>query len=205
MRDPTGGLQRTARHPPRPVDHSWTAISCPPYFTALAIWPSIGAWTGGGAFQSNKRIWLNEAAHGLTPIANAPTPPTFQVRSTIDEGVTLLGGPPPEPGTPLHQRLRARLEQGKVRRISAFDPTRQVSAETEAVAQALRAEGVMSLDWVDVRDERALLFAGDGCLWRVEEWRRRPAGRLLENATRVADFNAAVFERVAPPAAALRW
>jgi hypothetical protein len=38
---------------------SWTAISRPPFLTALALWPKGDAWGGGGHFASNKHILLN--------------------------------------------------------------------------------------------------------------------------------------------------
>jgi hypothetical protein len=38
---------------------SWTAISKPPYFTALALWPVWGMWRGGGLFRSNEAVYLN--------------------------------------------------------------------------------------------------------------------------------------------------
>jgi hypothetical protein len=39
--------------------HTWTAISHPPYFTALALWPKTDAWGGGGLFHSKTSISLN--------------------------------------------------------------------------------------------------------------------------------------------------
>lgn len=39
---------------------TYTAISKPPYFTALALWPSrIGTWLGGGLFVDNRTVALN--------------------------------------------------------------------------------------------------------------------------------------------------
>ena len=38
---------------------SWTAISRPPYLTALALWPKGDGWGGGGHFVSRSRIILN--------------------------------------------------------------------------------------------------------------------------------------------------
>jgi len=38
---------------------SWTAISKPPYFTALALWPFGDTRGGGGRFRDNKSIWLH--------------------------------------------------------------------------------------------------------------------------------------------------
>lgn len=38
---------------------TWTAISRPPYLTALAFWPKGDAWGGGGLFESERHIRLN--------------------------------------------------------------------------------------------------------------------------------------------------
>ena len=38
---------------------SWTAISRPPYLTALVLWPKGDAWGGGGVFDSATAIGLN--------------------------------------------------------------------------------------------------------------------------------------------------
>lgn len=38
---------------------SWTAISKPPYLTALALWPKGDGWGGGGVFESELSIQLN--------------------------------------------------------------------------------------------------------------------------------------------------
>jgi hypothetical protein len=36
---------------------AWTAVSKPPYFTALALWP-CSTYTGGGFFETPARVWL---------------------------------------------------------------------------------------------------------------------------------------------------
>lgn len=38
---------------------TWTAISRPPYLTALALWPKGDAWGGGGVFKNSLTIGLN--------------------------------------------------------------------------------------------------------------------------------------------------
>lgn len=38
---------------------SWTAISKPPYLTALALWPKGDGWGGGGLFDSELSVQLN--------------------------------------------------------------------------------------------------------------------------------------------------
>ena len=40
---------------------AWTAISKPPYFTALALWPKGDCWNGGGLFIDQQTIWLNHS------------------------------------------------------------------------------------------------------------------------------------------------
>lgn len=39
--------------------YAWTAISKPPYLTALALWPKGDCWHGGGIFLENHKVWLN--------------------------------------------------------------------------------------------------------------------------------------------------
>ncbi len=41
---------------------TWTAISRPPYLTALALWPNMGTWGGGGLFESEYSLLLNHDA-----------------------------------------------------------------------------------------------------------------------------------------------
>lgn len=40
---------------------SWTAISKPPFFTALALWPKGNAWGGGGVFEDEDTLLLNHS------------------------------------------------------------------------------------------------------------------------------------------------
>jgi hypothetical protein len=42
--------------------YAWTAISRPPYLTALALWRKGDCWNGGGLFETNSRVWLNHAS-----------------------------------------------------------------------------------------------------------------------------------------------
>jgi hypothetical protein len=48
--------------------YSWTAVSKPPWFTALALWPKGDGWNGGGYFTGRRKIHLdhfpgNDAPH----------------------------------------------------------------------------------------------------------------------------------------------
>lgn len=42
-----------------PLGFAWTAISRPPWLTALIRWPQSDMWGGGGSFNSNKSVILN--------------------------------------------------------------------------------------------------------------------------------------------------
>ena len=46
---------------------SWTAISKPPWFTALALWPKGDGWNGGGRFLDSYSIQLNHLPNEATP------------------------------------------------------------------------------------------------------------------------------------------
>ena len=56
------------------IGEAWTAISRPPYFTALTLWTNLGSWYGGGVFKSDKRVVL-DATCTLTPHPKFKTPP----------------------------------------------------------------------------------------------------------------------------------
>jgi hypothetical protein len=45
---------------------SWSAISRPPYLTALALWPKGDGWGGGGHFLSDADVSLNHRAGETT-------------------------------------------------------------------------------------------------------------------------------------------
>ena len=47
---------------------AWTAISKPPYFTALALWPKGDCWQGGGLFIDNKTVFLNQFCGCAKPL-----------------------------------------------------------------------------------------------------------------------------------------
>lgn len=47
---------------------SWTAISKPPYLTALALWNMQDTWLGGGLFLDGRTVWLNSyPGHHMQP------------------------------------------------------------------------------------------------------------------------------------------
>ena len=43
----------------RDYTYAWTAVSRPPYFTALALWPKGDCWHGGGLFLDDRHVMVN--------------------------------------------------------------------------------------------------------------------------------------------------
>lgn len=62
---------------------SWTAVSRPPYFTALALWPKGDCWAGGGVFETNREVWLNHPA-GLDLPHEDHLPTRLGVHTIVD-------------------------------------------------------------------------------------------------------------------------
>ena len=57
---------------------TWTAVSRPPYLTALAWWPKGDAWGGGGLFADERTLELNHADRA--PAGDRPLPTDVRVR-----------------------------------------------------------------------------------------------------------------------------
>jgi hypothetical protein len=115
---------------------TWTAVSKPPFFTALAIWPSLGTWTGGGCFGEDGAICLAE--FGLEPIANA--------------------GPPDVP-------VRAIPIRSEFKRSARFGDVDGDPMQAD-VALALSAAGAQRVHWVDLTAPTGVTFAYDGRVFR---------------------------------------
>jgi hypothetical protein len=47
--------------------YAWTAVSRPPWLTALALWPKGDCWWGGGLFTADRALWLNHRPEEATP------------------------------------------------------------------------------------------------------------------------------------------
>lgn len=57
---------------------NWTAVSRPPYFTAVALWQATGSYGGGGVWISNDCIALNPAPFAWRELL--PLPPQIKVQ-----------------------------------------------------------------------------------------------------------------------------
>jgi hypothetical protein len=57
----------------------WTGVSRPPYFTALALWPNLGTYGGGGLFAADDHLELNHRATKAKLAEGFSVPPHFTV------------------------------------------------------------------------------------------------------------------------------
>lgn len=160
---------------------TWTAISTPPFFTALAIWPAVGAWTGGGVFRGNREIALYESAEGLAPQVNLDLPADVRIGMAKSNRLT-----------------------GVVDWRSARHPDDTGDA-LKPLRAALEAAGCHWIDWIDTAHASDLRFAADGKVYRLGDWRDVPPAEYLTRAKLLIDLCEDQFELIAPAAAALRW
>ena len=58
---------------------SWSAVSRPPFFTALALWPKGDCWGGGGQFSSNTQLILNHSDREMELAPGFSIPNWFSV------------------------------------------------------------------------------------------------------------------------------
>jgi hypothetical protein len=166
------------RPAPRELKEGWTAVSTPPYFAALAIWPSIGRWTGGGVFAAERDIILWERQDGITPIENVTMPVTMRIRPWNH-----ASGP----------------------RASAYAPSITESEQHASIAAALTAHGLMWVDWINLRRGDDMLFAGDGRVFRLRRWRSQSESALLSAAEPLVDLREMSFRLMRAPSEAMRW
>jgi hypothetical protein len=61
------------------------------------------------------------------------------------------------------------------------------------------------VDWISLRREPDLLFAGDGRIFRVADYARVPEERYLSAATPLVDLRDMAFEQLRPPPSAMQW
>lgn len=72
----------------KPPFYHWTAVSRPPYLTAIALWPNYGAY-GGGLFESEERLLLSFLSK--PDKKGNPLPNGFEVEQWIGEFDCALG------------------------------------------------------------------------------------------------------------------
>ena len=186
---------------------SWTAISRPPWLTALALWPKGNAWGGGGLFVDDKTIALNHAtemtlAQGSLPKKVRLTQvegrgsgedwPIYGVRLARDGWTLVQEGGVHRVGGEYEWELDPPLvyEKGRLRMIVRGIGNRNgpwYAIDHEVVGK----QSLPSTSWADWDDNGDLLWARDGKLYR--------------NRRQLIDLEPLKFVAQASPGQARNW
>lgn len=205
----------------REYTYAWTAISRPPWLTALALWPKGDCWHGGGLFQDNKTVWLNHRPavakphrdhqpHGLKVIPNPDAcgedSPIYDMRLQRDgwylrqemeyhEISYGFATDRPEVWSKRHPELKVNLlMENSFRKFSIVSSYSLEDRETR------EKHPVVGATWADWDQQGRLVFAGNGCMFVAE---------LLEpghiDPVQIADFNNDEPAEITPPEWARTW
>jgi hypothetical protein len=210
---------------------SWTAVSRPPFFKALALWPKGDAWGGGGLFATERLIQLNHPPYQRKLGAGWALPKTISVEplhehagcgedDPIDSMRMLRDGwTMTQPGKWERRGRRWNVGYENVqnevwrRRIGTWTIERRVSgiyerhgAKYVLTHRVLDLRGEVALDfgrsdWCDWSYSREILLARDGRLYRTSISSQGKLGSPVE----LIDLRAWRFEAVIAPDAAAKW
>jgi len=213
--------------------YTWTAISRPPYFTAVALWQTADAWAGGGRFASNNEILLANPSYRLDPAEGFTLPRNVKVKSLRDHPIVFSDADIRErDGWKL---IRKGLRSATTRRgimgfeidppkvWSKYNPaaptayelreltlgksTRDDPSRIEFVVLNRRSQQEQSLgriDWADWAPSGDLLFARKGQIFRAK-FDRRNKVLDVENAQLLIDLCGRKFCNVKAPPEATSW
>lgn len=202
---------------------TFTAICRPPYFTALAYWPSSGSYGGGGRFANNRTVILDSYGMTAQRSSHPVLPDSFTIMPALDFASThpvratdlRLRGWVVRPGAASDSDRRARheakanpIDRGLVldRGVCTGEGSlgyRYRIDDMTGTARSGTTEELGCLDWADWDHDGSLLLAKDGRL------SRRPLRDVINQTwlemTEVADLRHNAFTPVAPPQWARRW
>lgn len=201
---------------PDGIGEAWTAISRPPYFTALALWTNLGSWYGGGVFREDDEVILDATCtltpHPKFPVRKLKIAPMGGVTSPWEQRLQASGWGLVERGFDprTHQRV-GRLEIWRktdpatgwtlYRELEDVDFTRHGGPYFESFWLE-RGDVLVPLDaatWADWDRAVRLVFVRDGRLLAAH-----PADGFT-NETVLIDLNPMQPQEVTPPDWARRW
>lgn len=214
----------------RRAPSTWTAISRPPYFTALAVWPKGDSWGGGGLFGSNTHLFLwhdTEVKYGVDQFKlmdEFTLPKRFRVQPffgnspvpacDVEQSRTVMSGWRFAQRYVWHQGQSAFAEPEIM--VRPLDNPKQPRFELRRWRlsfDALRAEvndlrtgaqrDLGRVDWVDGH-QGDVLWSASGKLLRLAGPTRQ--GMAIDAEPKlIADLNNMKFEAIEAPKRALRW
>lgn len=203
--------------------YAWTAVSRPPFLTALALWPKGDCWHGGGLFRDNRTLLLNHRRDTSTPHpdhrpkalhvvlkdkVSGEDDPIFSERLERDGWVLEQHWEVENRGYPqmyltAKPEIRERVApDGKyllrmTRSISGLDYSEEF--EVVSMEHALTTT-IENASWADFDQRGRLVFARDG---KILTGRFGRNGTLVP--TELADLNSSTPAQIPPPEWAMSW
>lgn len=195
---------------------TWTAISKPPYFTALALWPGTGTWGGGGLFLDNQLFWRPDwpaklhprfSLHRLTDLLDdgdriATYKKFFEEEKLFRDPLYLRlrhGGwelAEPDGQSQLRWKRANPIRRGQLLLDRSFSLPRYHLVLTDKRAEPR----VFDADWADWDQSGRLVIAREGKVL-AGKWDRHRGLRFEE----LADFTGDCTESIEAPEWARRW
>jgi hypothetical protein len=171
----------------REFTHTWTAISKPPYLTALALWPKGQSWDGGGLFKNDKAVLLNHEKEVAQSHPNhqpgrlhvtlmdchfGGDEPIFSQRLERDGWMLKQAWKRESRKTPYQFRtvqpeIREKLNGSQFIRLTRSVELNDYLPEFSVVSQ--RGSPITTIEratWADWDQKGRLVFARDGCIFR---------------------------------------
>jgi hypothetical protein len=211
---------------------SWSAISRPPYLTALALWPKGNGWGGGGHFAAADRVRLNHRKGEMRLAAGYALPPWLAVEQLSE----VAGWGEDDPVWSMRlERDGWVCTSGRSRQIEdrdgkvwiTFEPpivwekAHPVEPRTAVLRMLLRGIRERNGAWY-VIDHTVVTGSGETLLEGTDwaDWdhsgdllyaagaslyRRRYANGAIASPVLVADLSDLQFKNVAPPDEARHW
>lgn len=193
----------------RKGQRAFTAVSRPPYFTALAFWENTSPWTGGGFFDGGRRLVLGTKM--ANPREAQDIPDDIEITDVWDyfwRDRRFTSWSDVVPRSPEANHGFCSETPGVYQKPSPSGSAALLTrVPVQHGAHEYRLEGapgidLTSVDWADWAPDGSLLVGEAGRLLRHRADR---GGGLDPSGALVADLRGQVFERIAPPEAALRW
>ena len=206
---------------------TWTAVSRPPYFTALALWPKGDTWGGGGRFITERLIALDHPPRQMALADGFTLGKHFRIEAldpvqhvgahdwmcrqgweTVQAGkwgrdsfspALIYGKASPKRGS----GLRLSSWRTRFRFTGPLSPSFG-SDVIDAAGAILRS--FAEPDWIDWDPKGNLLAAVDGRLYRIaDRTLTTETAAPLDGAEVIADFTDLKFAAVEAPPSAHRW
>lgn len=203
--------------------YAWTAISKPPYLTALALWPKGDCWHGGGLFKNGKVVLLNHKPavakphkhhnpHRLlvipNPNAHGEDGPIFSQRLERDGWRLKQVWQIENRGYPklfrtIQPELREKWNPGSSHLIRLKRSIECLDYSEEFTVQTIGHDSdttIAGASWVDWDQQGRLVYAKDGKIFAAST---KSSGELSEKL--LADFNGSKPEPLEAPQWAQKW